>query len=569
MDLSQFHFANPLWLWGGIVIPLMWMLYSLFYKKNHPIQQLEKFIDKHLLPYLLVNPSGKEPSLWRSLLLWSAVWLCLTFAMAGPRWNFREIETFTRDQSLVILLDLSQSMDSQDIKPSRLVRARQKIEDLIHLAKGVQIGLVAFAADPHMITPLTDDVETIRHLLPSLDTDLVYVQGSKLSPALNMASHLLDAEAGNNKAILVISDGGFEDASAITTAKKLAEKGTVIHAMGVGTFEGAPVQDREGNFIKKNGSLVLSKLEKDKMREISKVGNGHYLETHFSDHDAAIVLNALEKRAEAQMDIKHKTRFWEERFYLLIFPLLPVILLWFRRGFLFPVILLLLTPAFEIDAFEMQDYFKNSEELGKEALIKGDYETAIKKLQDPYRKGVAHYKAGNFEDAEALFRQSSRPEVDSNAGYNLGNALVQQQKLEEAITAYEEVIERYPDHTKAKDNLELVKKMLEQKNQENQQSDQSNQQDQKNDTDQQDQRDVSQNQDQNNPHNQENEKDIASEEESQDKKDDQETEVAKSQEDQDADQLLNLITKDPKEFLKNKFYIESKRNGTKEAIDPW
>ena len=83
-----------------------------------------------------------------------------------------------------------------------------------------------------MIVPMTEDKETIRHLLPSLDTDLVYVQGSKLAPALEMAAAMLENEPGNNKAIVVISDGGFEDASAIHTAKRLAEKGILLYAIG-------------------------------------------------------------------------------------------------------------------------------------------------------------------------------------------------------------------------------------------------------------------------------------------------------------------------------------------------
>lgn len=608
MDLSQFHFAHPLWLWIGIVIPLVFGLYFFFYKKSSPSHQLEKFIDKHLLPYLLVKSPGKKSSIWKSLLLWSVVWTSLTLAIAGPRWNFREIETFHRDQSLVILLDLSQSMDSKDIKPSRLVRARQKIEDLINLARGIKIGLIAFAADPHMITPLTDDVVTIRHLLPSLETDLIYVQGSRLSPALTMASRLLDAEPGNNKAIVVISDGGFEDASAITTARNLAEKGIVIHTMGVGTTEGAPVQDRKGNFIKKDGSLVLSKLEKDKLHEISNVGKGQYLESDFTDYSETVVLTELEKRAEAQRNIKKKVRFWEEHFYLLIFPLMPILLLWFRKGHVFPIFLFLLTTTFELDAFEMQDYFKNSEEIGKQALDNHDYKTAIEKLQDPYRKGVAHYRAGNFAEAEKLFRQSSRPEIASNAAYNLGNALVQQQKLDKAVTAYEEVLKQWPDHTKARDNLEIVKKMLEQKNEDNQQSDESNQQDQKNDNDQSESKKENhdQNQDSNEADQQEQDGDSPDEgqqgeenqnaepqsnesqndenepsqqeeeeqampanEEPSNEQNDREAKAPKSQEDQDADQWLNRLTNEPKQFLKNKFQIESKRNGTKETVEPW
>jgi Ca-activated chloride channel family protein len=626
VDLNQFHFVHPLWLWGGLAIPLIGILRYFFYQIHHHFpNQLEKFIDSHLLPYLLLNRSIKKNSFWKNLLLWSIVWSCLILALAGPRWNFREMETFSRNQSLVLLLDLSESMNATDIKPSRLVRAKQKIEDLVKLSKGVKIGLIAFAADPHMITPVTDDKETILHLLPSLDTDLVYVQGSRLSSALEMASNMLEVEPGHSKALLVISDGGFEDASAITTAKKLAEKGIIIHVMGVGTSEGAPLQDHEGNLIKKNGTLFFSKVEKERLGEINKVGNGRYLDAHYSSDEETFILKDLKQNAEVQIESGKKNRFWDERFYLFIIPVLPIILWWFRRGIVFGLILIFLTPALAVEAVGIHDYFKSSEELGKEALDEGDCEKAIETFQDPYRKGVAYYKAGNFAEAEKLFSQSSRLDVASNAAYNLGNCLVQQQKLKEAITAYEDVLKKWPDHIKAKENLELVKKILEQQKQEDAQSENSDQQQdqEKNDPENeksenhdsngsdekgQDRASEQQQSDENQ------EKQIAKKEnekkndddtsgdqkESQEREEKQETQKendaghhekqeardqieerevsqkenreakdSKSQEDQDADLWLNQITNDPKIFLQNKFMIESKRNGTKGGIDPW
>jgi Ca-activated chloride channel family protein len=586
VDISQLHFSHPLWLWAGIAIPLVWIVFFLFYRAQQPLHQLERFIDKHLLPYLLVNSSNKESSLWKTLLLWSAVWSCLTLALAGPRWSFREMETFSRDQSLVILLDLSESMNAKDIKPSRLVRAKQKMEDLLNLSKGVKIGLIAFAADPHIITPVTEDKETIRHLLPSLETDLAFVQGSRLSSALDMAATLLEAEPGNNKAVLVISDGGFEDSSAIITAKKLAEKGLVIHAMGIGTVEGAPIQDHEGNIIKKNGTLIHSKLEKERLNEISKAGKGRYLDAHYSDHEEAIILKELEKNADAQIDIGKKKQFWDERFYLLIFPTLPIILYWFRRGYVFAMVLIFFIPAFGLEAAVSPDYFKNSEELGKQAFDDGDYETAIRTFQDPYRKGVAYYRAAQFDEAEKMFRQSFRDDVASSAAYNLGNTLVQQQKLKEAATAYEDVLKKWPDHTKAKENLELVKKMLEQQKQNSSESENSDEpQDQeKNGSEDKDKKESQDSDDSNNNEQQpqENEPQQSNEdregqpEEQQEReeteasqKDPQEAKAPKSQEDQDADLWLNRMTNDPKAFLKNKFYMESKRNGTTEGLDPW
>jgi len=631
VEFSQLHFAHPLWLLAGLVIPIVWVVYFLFYRISRPIHQLEKFIDSHLLPYLLVNNSNKGGSSWKHLLLWTAVWSFLTLGLAGPRWDFREIETFSRDQSLVILLDLSESMNATDVKPSRLVRAKQKIEDLINLSKGVKIGLIAFAADPHMITPLTEDTETIRHLLPSLDTSLVYVQGSRLSSALDMASVMLEPEPGNNKALLVISDGSFEDATAIITAKKLAEKGIVLHTMGVGTENGAPIKDHQGNVVKKNGVPILSKLEKERFSEISKIGNGQYLEAQHSDQAESLILKDLEKRAEAQVALGKKSRLWDERFFLMIFPALPIILWWFRRGAVFALALILFIPSFDLQA-DAADYFKNTEQLGKQSLEEGDYETAIRKFQDPYRKGVAYYRAGNFAEAENMFRQSSRTDVASSAEYNLGNSLVRQQKFEEAKTAYEELLKKWPEHTKAKENLELVKKMLEQQKQESSNSENSGQQENENKEDQgkKDQsnsgskkENKGENQDSKgkcDPGKKEEGKDQASDSSGEQRtphdqgKDGQQNEglepqsmeekekardgqneipdgwqnqqkgieeadaaqkegkgakASKTQEDLDADLWLNRITNDPKTFMKNKFYIESKKNGTTEGIDPW
>lgn len=618
MDLSQLHFAHPLWFWTLLIIPLVWGLFFLYYRGQQPLHQLEKFIDKHLLPYLLLRGGHKRKRGWTHLLFWSFVWSCLVLALAGPRWDFREIDTFTRDQSLAILLDLSESMNAEDVSPSRLGRAKQKIEDLLSKAKGVKIGLIAFAADPHMIAPITEDKETIRHLLPSLDTDLVYVQGSKLSPALEMAATMLENEPGNNKAIVVISDGGFEDASAIRTAKRLAEKGIVLYTIGVGSVEGVPLKDRKGVLAKKNGSLIISKLEKDKFREISKIGHGRYFDADHSEQ-VALIFADLEKRSDIQQEAHKTQRVWEEHFYLFLLPIIPFFLWWYRRGYIFALLLFTLMPNFS--QATLTEYFYNAEQQAAKAYENGDNTTAAHAFQDPYRKGVAYYRMGDYPAAEEMFRQSTRPEVAPNAAYNLGNALVQQNKLKEALAAYEDVLKKWPDNKQAKDNLELVKKMLEeQKPQEPQEKqdpkDQKDQKDQKEKQEQQKEQqqneqkeDASKNEDtadpskekssQNDSKSAEEKEDNAQNKENSDKEEsdpklpegkeptaeeeeaqqsqepkespqpDKEKSQPRSQEDLDADLWLSQIKNDPKSFLKNKFYIESKKNGTREEVDPW
>lgn len=598
MDLSQLHFASPIWLWTLLVVPLVWSLFFLYYRGQQPLHQLEKFIDKDLIPHLLLKGGYKKKRLWTSLLFWSLVWSCLVLALAGPRWDFREIATFTRDQNLAILLDLSESMNAEDISPSRLGRAKQKIEDLLNMSKGVKIGLIAFAADPHMIVPMTEDKETIRHLLPSLDTDLVYVQGSKLAPALEMAATMLENEPGNNKAIVVISDGGFEDASAIHTAKKLAEKGIILYTIGVGSLEGAPLKDRQGVVVKKNGSPIISKLEKEKFSEISKIGYGRYFDADHSEQ-VALIFEDLEKRSDVQQEAHKTQRFWEEHFYLFLLPILPFFLWWYRRGYIFALLFLTLHPTYS--QASLSSCFYNAEQQANQAYEHGDYSTAGHAFQDPYRKGVAYYRMGDYTAAEEMFRQSKRPEVASSAAYNLGNALVHQNKLHDAIAAYEDVLEKWPDHQQAKENLELVKKMLEQQEQQQQEDKRqrgSDQQNKQNQQQQEQKEEGSQKQDTEKPSEESSKKDSSSaekevgntsdqnpseekklpqneegghqsQEQTQPPKQERNGPTARSQDDFDADLWLDQIKNDPKSFLKNKFYLESKKNGTKEEVDPW
>jgi Ca-activated chloride channel family protein len=283
-----------------------------------------------------------------------------------------------------------------------------------------------------------------------------------------------------------------------------------------------------------------------------------------------------------------------------------------------------------LEAATSNHYFENIEQRGKDALENKDYEVAAKTFQDCYRRGIAYYRMGNFAEAEKMFRQSSREEVASSAACNLGNSLVKQQKFSEAISTYEDVLKKWPNHTKAKENLELVKQMLEQQKQDSSQSDETdqekekqedkeenksshedqkknhnssnnsekeqNQQSQappknkKSDTKEERQQTEQENQGaakaknqdraepQQDSHRQNEERqDMQTNESSQmhetpspePKKDEMQAKSLKSQQDQDADLWLSQITNEPKKFLQNKFYIESKRNGTTEGIDPW
>lgn len=460
--MEGFHFAHPLWLLGLGAIPLcVWLLLRSTHALDH--HPFKDFVDAHLLPHLLLDNSKASSKKRYGKVVWFLLlWTLLMVALASPRWDYRQVELFGTDNYMVILLDLSQSMNSEDVKPSRLIRAKQEIEDILVSSKDIYIGLIAYAATPHMITPLTDDTDTVKHLLPSLETELIFLQGSRMTPALQMAQRLLEGKAGDNKMVLVISDGGFEDDEAYDKAKALTEDNIRLFTMGVGTTQGAPVKGSDGRFVNYQGEQVFSKRDDAQLTQLANAGGGDYLQASYATSDSEFLLAQLAQGTQATQDEMRKSRQWEERFYVFLIPAMAMMLLVFRRGATFPVMLLtmLVMSPYQAQANWFTGLFKNNDQKAEQAINEGEYGTAIELFDDDYRKGVAHYKAGDFEAAKESFSKVQRPEVQKQALYNLANTFVQQQAYEEAVNRYEQVLEQWPNYEKAKDNLALARQIL-------------------------------------------------------------------------------------------------------------
>lgn len=485
---AGFHFAEPQWVPALLLIPLLWGMYRLFKANTQQGQKLRAFADAHLLPYLLEDhrAAGGGFSALHSLTLWSIVWACAVLAMAGPRWDYTDTKVYRPSGELIILLDLSRSMDVADVKPSRLARARQEIGDVLHYSQGVNIGLVAFAKIPHMIAPLTDDRQTLMRLLPSIKTELVYTQGSRLVQALDMAGRMLSQDQAKiERHVLILSDGGYEDPEAqiYRAIRALTDRGVRIHVIGVGTTQGGPVPNGQGGFYRgRTGSAIIAPADFGRLRGIARDGQGVYLEATYQQEDTRAFLAEIGAgQADEQEDGERVIRQWEERFYIFLLPGLLLILTWFRRGAVFPAVLvaLMLVPA-PARADSVRDYFLTEEQKGRKALEEKNFEQAEEIFKDDaYRRGVVQYKAGDYEGAAESFDQADRPEVAEDARYNLGNARLMAGRIEDAIKAYEEVLKGNPEHQDAAHNLEIARKMLEE-----QQQDQKSDQNQQNQADQ-------------------------------------------------------------------------------------
>ncbi len=469
LALSGELWAQSQWLYALLVIPFIWVLYFLFFGLTNQNRKYTKFADKHLLPYLIINDARKKnTSLYSGLILWSMIWFCLTLAMAGPRWSYREFKAYNKEHSIVVLLDMSLSMNVNDVSPSRFQRARQDIEDILNTTKiransKVKIGLVGFAAHAHMISPISEDYSNIKRLLPLLGTDLIAVQGTRLSSALKTAEGMLAMEAGDAKSILIISDGGFEDnGSAFGIISNLDTKGIIVHTMGVGTKEGMAFINPDGSSLLKNNAPVVSRLEEEKLQEASSLGRGKYFNPNILGENSAEFIDVLNSQMDYLKEHDESIKDWDEKFYIFLIPVVFLGFFWFRKGLIFPFIILIMMAPYSASAVDIIDRLTlNDENYAKKALIEdNDPETALEYFDDPYHRGIAYYRAGDFKKAEEEFKKDQSSEYALDSLYNLGNTFAKQGKYEEASKIYNEVIGKDCKHEEAKHNLGIMERIL-------------------------------------------------------------------------------------------------------------
>lgn len=467
MPESGFHFTQPYWFLGLLALPLVafWRWRSATKAAQSAIQ---RYADGHLLPYLTGVRTLRRSERWGRFLTWSLLWLLLLTALAGPRWDYASVQLFHPGDNLLILLDLSRSMDATDTAPSRLGRARQEIQDLIVQNRRLRLGLIAFASVPHVISPVTEDSRALLLALPALSSGLAQLQGSRFQAALERAEQLLDAlPAESAKAMVLISDGDFDEAGLEEQVRALAERGMPLHVLGVGTLEGAEVPGERGALVDPNGVPVRTRLDEAQLQALAAAGRGLYQRADYRDADTRAILEVAAQSRLPAAASTDRTRIWHERFYLPIALLLLLLLPRFR-GWLGPrrgaggvAVPLLAAPLlFTATPPAQAGWFSNTEQEAIAAYEDGAYATAAAAFSDPFRRGAALYRAGRYAEAEAAFAEPQRAAVRTAARYNLGNARFAQSDYAGAVSAYEQVLSAEPTHDDALHNLALARARL-------------------------------------------------------------------------------------------------------------
>src|SRR5882672_4285372 len=500
-------FGVPQWLWGLLLIPL---LIALFVRsEQRGLKRLQEFVSARLLPQL-AGTVNRPRRMTRFALQLLGLALAIV-SLAQPRWGYTFEDVKRKGLDLLIAVDTSRSMLSNDVQPNRLDRVKLAIQDLIGQLQGDRVGLIAFAGRAFLQAPLTIDYDAVIEAVNDLDTKTIPEGGTNISSAITLATQSFGKSAMGNRALIIFTDGEELSGDAAKTAKAAADAGVRIFTIVVGTPQGSliPVTSDNGetSFVKDSaGQVVKSKLDDKRLREVAEATGGFYLHLENGPPTMQQVQSeGLAKMQAAEMDVRLSRRPIERYEWPLggaLIALALSILIPERKrvrerahvpaparnagrsvaggpakaaGAAVAVLMLLCSSVFAtapgINAYQ-QGKFENAYKEFQETLKSHPQSRAEEKLQ--FDSAAAAYKLKDYNKALESFSQALlTPDtgLQTKGHYNLGNTLYQRSEVQKAddkklsdwtnaLDHYEQTLTLDPQNKEAKDNYEYVKKKI-------------------------------------------------------------------------------------------------------------
>lgn len=461
--IEQFLFLRPALL---ILLPAGLVLAWAVSVRGASQSGWEKACDPHLLAYQLETTTRRRSRL--PGMLAALAWTLGCLAAAGPAWE-KKPQPMAQDlDARVLVFDLSRSMNSTDILPNRLERARFKLTDLVRQGADLQQGLVVFAGDAFVVAPITSDMQTLINLIPSLDTRTVPVQGSRTDLAIDSAASLLAGAGFAEGEIILITDG--VSGRTAEAASGAAAQGFRVSVLGVGTRQGGPVRLPNGELLKDlRGNIVVPNVDHDRLQRIAAAGSGRYSALTADNRDIELLGNPPAARGHLQealfsasggQEPEYRTDSWVDNGPWLLLPLVPLCALAFRRGWIL-LLCLALAPAMPepAQAFDWTGLWLRPEQQAAKLFEQEQYDRISDKAPAGWH-GSAQYRNGDFSASAETFARGDPDHPDTH--YNTGNALARHGSLEQAAEAYAKALELDARHLDAQHNLDLVTSLLRQ-----------------------------------------------------------------------------------------------------------
>ena len=445
------HWFRPEWL---AVLPLLgWLLWKLWHRQKRA-GRWQMILPVAFQRVLLSGGNGRDSKLpWIVLGLG---WLLAALALMGPSWQRVEQATQKPADPLVVMLELTPEMLATDSSPTRLEQARRKVYDLLQNRSDAQTAVIVYAGSAHTLVPLSDDLATSRNLLEALKPSIMPQPGHRADLAVGKALQLLDQGAlGQGRLLLIGSSLSAQEREGIRS--RLGSDAPPLLMLGIGTRDGAPVVDENGQLLKDDqGAILLPRLDSPDLRSFMLDIGGRYRQARLDDNDLrglGLLDGAHHLRADGQTQ---RLDTWADQGYWLLLPLLLLAACAGRRGWLFclPLLFLLPQPSY---AFSFTDLWLRPDQQGQRLLEQKKPLQAVQHFEDPMWQGMALYQAGDYAAAAERFAEVN----SASAHYNRGNALAMAGELEAAIDAYEQALERQPELQAAAQNKALIEQLLE------------------------------------------------------------------------------------------------------------
>ncbi|GAA0232936.1 vWA domain-containing protein [Marinomonas primoryensis] len=461
MFFDVVHFERPYWL---LFIPLTLLVAFFFRLNNSKKNTLHKVVDPNLLNHLVYKNASNNLNMWLGLIALTLCWI----GLAGVSWTKNPTTMFENTQKTVLIVDQSLSMYATDIKPNRQTQLKQTVRDILEQSKEGEIALVAFAGEGFIISPFSQDRETITHFLLALDPIIMPVYGGNLSSGVATALSLNKDDSAPLHLIIFTDDLSQLDKEKVPTLLKGLN--IQLDIVAVGTPQGGPIKLPDGQVLKKNGMNVIPTVPISDLKALTTNLGGTFHQGRLTSRELAQITSTSLNNEQTQK-AQNKSIHWTEQGQWFALPFLFWLAFQFRKG----MVLMLFIGLFSLPAEKLQasplDWFLTQDQKGQHAVDQGNWQKADRLFQQPNWKAASSYALKNYPAAiQALDK------LDKNAAenYNLGNALALSGDTKKAMQAYETALEQDPSLKAAKENLEYLKQQeqeQEQKKKEQQEKD--------------------------------------------------------------------------------------------------
>ncbi len=506
----MFRFENEFFLYFLYLLPIYVIIFvwNIFSNKK----KLSKLGNLDFINKLIPDKSNFKSNF--KFIIQLLAFASIVIGLANPQLGTKPQKVKREGIEIIIALDISQSMLSEDIKPNRLERARQSIYSLTDKLVNDKIGLICFAGASYLHLPLTTDYSAAKLITSTVNTDLIQTQGTAIGSAIELATKSFSEGDKISKALVIITDGENHEDDAISAAKDAANKGIKVHCIGMGSIKGGPVPlYRNGNKIgfleDDNGNTVITKLDANALGQIASTGEGNFIRGNTTDTDILDLIKNLSGMKKSEFETKIYLEYESYFQYFLAFGLILLFLevlfnnkkskFWTKINLSSTTVFLLVISLFYIlnvnnlyaadnNTFEGNKLYKDKKFKDAEQKYKNSIKILNKDAENDNndksiinKKEIAKFNLGNaaykqdstnnsIDSYLDIVNSTKNKELKSKAYYNLGNSYLKDKKYQESINAYINSLKNNPEDKDTKYNLEYARQMLATQEKQNQQN---------------------------------------------------------------------------------------------------